>query len=480
MTPRETLFAVLAGLLVWLGTWATAAADTGSLDLAYKKEFAYLEAERASLSERLNSVEAEGLAAIAAAEAEIQRLQAQLLGLGTEAEALEDRLLELERREERQSEQADTLNRTVAQAVASLGKFTPALSAAPEEDLDAARETLAAAFQEAGKILTRLGLPLKEAGEFFLADGVRVSGEIIRVGQVAAYGVSAAGGGVLVPAGGGHLKVWDAGSVHAARSLANGEALERLPVFIFENADRAVEAKAGKTVGDVIASGGAIAYVIVALGLMALGMILLRFWFLLRASSRTDELVAQILPLVQEGWRDEALAVCQKQRGAAGRVLTATVRNLERDREHLEDIVSEAILHEMPYLDRFGAIILVLAAVAPLLGLLGTVTGMISTFDVITEFGAGDPKLLSGGISEALVTTELGLIVAIPTLLLGNILSGWSSRIKTSLEHASLRVVNTYEIRGLEKVALYETAVVGSDPAHDDPAHDDTNGTTRE
>jgi biopolymer transport protein ExbB len=68
---------------------------------------------------------------------------------------------------------------------------------------------------------------------------------------------------------------------------------------------------------------------------------------------------------------------------------------------------------------------------------------MISTFDVITEYGTGDPKLLSGGISEALVTTELGLIVAIPTLLIGNLLTGWADRILARLEVSALQVVNT-------------------------------------
>jgi biopolymer transport protein ExbB len=123
-------------------------------------------------------------------------------------------------------------------------------------------------------------------------------------------------------------------------------------------------------------------------------------------------------------------------------VLKATLEHLDSDRDHLEDVISESILHETPFLDRFGSTILVLAAVAPLLGLLGTVTGMISTFDVITEFGTGNPKLLSGGISEALVTTELGLIVAIPALLAGNLLGGWAEGIKDAIDKSALRLTN--------------------------------------
>ncbi|MEM7679218.1 MAG: MotA/TolQ/ExbB proton channel family protein, partial [Myxococcota bacterium] len=106
---------------------------------------------------------------------------------------------------------------------------------------------------------------------------------------------------------------------------------------------------------------------------------------------------------------------------------------------------SEGLLKENRNLHRFNTIILVIAGVAPLLGLLGTVTGMISTFDVITKFGTGDPKLLSGGISTALVTTELGLIVAIPTLLLGNLLKGWGDSIENEVDRIVLRVVNIYK-----------------------------------
>ena len=80
-----------------------------------------------------------------------------------------------------------------------------------------------------------------------------------------------------------------------------------------------------------------------------------------------------------------------------------------------------------------------------MIGFFGTVTGMIGTFDIITEFGTGDPKLLSTGISEALITTKFGLIVAIPLLLIGNMLSNWALRTKNGLERAALNVINTHK-----------------------------------
>ena len=100
-----------------------------------------------------------------------------------------------------------------------------------------------------------------------------------------------------------------------------------------------------------------------------------------------------------------------------GRVFMAYEENSNVDVETLELKLDDAILKEMPKLESGLNTIKVLAGVAPLLGLLGTVTGMIQTFQAITLFGTGDPKLMAGGISQALVTTVLGLVAAIPLLL---------------------------------------------------------------
>ena len=128
--------------------------------------------------------------------------------------------------------------------------------------------------------------------------------------------------------------------------------------------------------------------------------------------------------------------------GPHARVLRDVVHALSLPRQAQLDTFNQSFLTESPRLDRFSALILVLAAIAPLLGLLGTVTGMIATFDTITQFGTGNPKLLSGGISEALITTELGLIVAIPSVLFGNLLKGWSESMKDVIEGDCLAAMN--------------------------------------
>ncbi|MEM9491411.1 MAG: MotA/TolQ/ExbB proton channel family protein, partial [Myxococcota bacterium] len=202
------------------------------------------------------------------------------------------------------------------------------------------------------------------------------------------------------------------------------------------------ERKVDKTVIDIIDTGGVIAWVIVGIGILSLLMIIVRVITLLLSSRGNRGLLDPVLKYLEKGEVDRAIALASRAKNPAGRVLTATLNNLDKSREQIEDIVAEAVLQEQPHLSRFGSAILVLAAVSPLMGLLGTVTGMISTFDIITEFGTGNPKLLSGGISEALVTTELGLIVAIPSLLLGYLLSGWSDSIRDGLDGSALAVVN--------------------------------------
>ena len=124
-----------------------------------------------------------------------------------------------------------------------------------------------------------------------------------------------------------------------------------------------------------------------------------------------------------------------------GRVLVVSDENPNMDTETLELKLNEAVLKEIPDLENSLTLIKIIAAVAPLLGLLGTVTGMIITFQAITIFGAGDPKTMASGISSALITTVLGLIVAIPTLLAHTIVSGRAKRVIHVLEEQAAGII---------------------------------------
>ena len=128
--------------------------------------------------------------------------------------------------------------------------------------------------------------------------------------------------------------------------------------------------------------------------------------------------------------------------GAGGELLLAGVENADEKRGSLEEILYEKILACRPKLERFLPFMALTAAAAPLLGLLGTVTGMIKTFNLITIFGTGDAKSLSSGISEALVTTELGLCVAIPSLILHGLLSRMARQKIGDMEQTAVGFVN--------------------------------------
>ncbi|MEK9545524.1 MAG: glycine--tRNA ligase subunit beta, partial [Pelagibacteraceae bacterium] len=124
-----------------------------------------------------------------------------------------------------------------------------------------------------------------------------------------------------------------------------------------------------------------------------------------------------------------------------GRVLQVGKDNLSKDIETLELKLAEAIMAERPAIERGINVVKIISVVAPLAGLLGTVTGMIVTFQQITLFGTGDPKIMAGGISQALVTTVLGLVVAIPTTLLHSFAASSSRGIINVLEEQSTGIV---------------------------------------
>lgn len=412
---------------------------------AYQKEFAFLTAQKRELSRQIDTLKSEAERTQGALRNEVSALQASVLAAENEAERLADALSLADQRSLSNQENSDLLAATFAQGAISLEAFGRRLgedATFNEADDGSKLQQLLRAGEE---VLAESSRVSTQAGTFYLNDGSEVSGQIVRVGNVARYGISDRGAGALAPAGGGSFKLWRDDAQDSARALANKGSVDTLRIFLFENPNVAIAEPEAKTIVGEVRKGGLIGLVIVSLGGVALILIILRAIFLSNAGSSIHKISEAIEPLLKQRRIDDAIAATKQFKGSAARVVTSALRNLDRDRDHLEDIVSEAILHENTRLNRFGSVILMIAGVAPLLGLLGTVTGMIQTFAVITEFGTSDPKLLSGGIATALVTTELGLIVAIPCLLFGNLLGGWGERLKDDMEKAALSVINVFK-----------------------------------
>ncbi|WP_027330396.1 MotA/TolQ/ExbB proton channel family protein [Marinimicrobium agarilyticum] len=172
--------------------------------------------------------------------------------------------------------------------------------------------------------------------------------------------------------------------------------------------------------------GGAVGYVITAVGIFGF---LLGIWRII------------VLTLVNAKVSSQLKSSTPSENNPLGRVLKVAEDNKGVDPETLELKLEEAVLKERPKIESGLSLLKIIAAVAPLMGLLGTVVGMIQTFQAITIFGAGDPKNMAGGISSALITTVLGLVVAIPTVLLHTLVNGRAKRIIHILDEQTTGIV---------------------------------------
>jgi len=194
-----------------------------------------------------------------------------------------------------------------------------------------------------------------------------------------------------------------------------------------------------------VRQGGPIIWPIFLIAFAALVIVIIKIIYLNRMRGNTDRIMGEVNELAAKGdWTacDQIVAGHQGKKSPVVQVIKAGLEARNESRETLESVLQEAILHELPQVQKGIAMLAVLGAVAPLLGLLGTVTGMIDTFRVITLFGTSDPKLMSGGISEALVTTELGLAVAIPIMLLHTYLSRKSDHLIGDMEAKAVQLTN--------------------------------------
>ena len=431
-------------ILLLLSVFVTSGLGTvraGELEKAYEKEFAYLVAEKKALEQRLEELNRYQESNLEKVHSEIDELQAKFLKKQNLTDRVNRQIVDASRDVGHVENDSLLLDTTINQATESLKKLNIEIS----EDTSYHKQ-LAHAFSQAKKVIVSDGEINSSTGEYFLPNGEAVNGNIIDVGRIAKYGSNPQGGGILAPAGNDLFKVWSAQTQAIAQQLTENLYPTNIDIFLYDSVEKSIEKEDAKSFEDDVKASGLVGEVIIGLGIVGLVLVLIRIFFLSKASSNIHKTVGKVNEKIENGDVDDAIEACKKKASAVSNVIAATLRSLHKERDHIEDIISESILHESSVIDRFGAAILIIAAISPLLGLLGTVTGMISTFDIITEHGTGDPKLLSSGISEALLTTKFGLIVAIPLLVMGNLLSSWGQRIKNELEQAALHIINTHKV----------------------------------
>lgn len=193
---------------------------------------------------------------------------------------------------------------------------------------------------------------------------------------------------------------------------------------------------------DFLARGGVIMIPLGLFSVITLAIILERSFSLRAKRIIRLDILQRVKDLLADNQIGEAMTVCRRQPSVMGRILLSAIINHDRDREELKTIVEDAGRQEVPTLDRYLGMLGTIAAVSPLLGLTGTVFGMIRTFTVISEKGIAHPSQLAGGISEALITTASGLVVAIPALIFYNYFTIKSDRLILEIEKYSFRLVD--------------------------------------
>jgi len=190
--------------------------------------------------------------------------------------------------------------------------------------------------------------------------------------------------------------------------------------------------------------GGPVMWPILFLAVAAFGVGLARWVVLARVRTPAPQAVDSLLTAVERRDHSRARELAAKLPGPAGEMIQAGAAHLHEPAELVEEVMYERMLETKLKLQSWLPLVAMSASAAPLFGLLGTVTGMINTFKLITVFGSGDPKTLSSGISEALITTEYGLIVAIPSLLLYAFLSRKAKGQTDSLEKLAVAFMNRF------------------------------------
>ena len=193
---------------------------------------------------------------------------------------------------------------------------------------------------------------------------------------------------------------------------------------------------------DFLMRGGELMIPLAFCSVLALGIIIERL-FNLRANRiiRTD-VVEEVESMLREKRISDASVLCRRTSSALSRVLLVAILNHEKERSEIKELIEDAGRQEIPVLERYLNLLATLSGITPLLGLLGTVMGMISVFDVIASAGMGHPNALAGGISEALITTAAGLTVAIPALLFHSYFVNKADALVLEMEKHSLRLLD--------------------------------------
>jgi biopolymer transport protein ExbB len=197
---------------------------------------------------------------------------------------------------------------------------------------------------------------------------------------------------------------------------------------------------------EIVRAGGPVMWPIILCSIGAAAIVLERLWTLQDKRVLPRELTQKVWQLIENNQINDKVITALEQNSPLGRVLAAGLANRHRPHEIIMERLEDTGRHVIYELERFLNTLGTIAGIAPLLGLLGTVTGIIKAFNAINQGGVGDPRALSGGIAEALITTAAGLIVAIPALFAYRYLRGKVDRIVVEMEKDAIKLADAVEV----------------------------------
>ncbi|HJL42140.1 MAG TPA: MotA/TolQ/ExbB proton channel family protein [Myxococcales bacterium LLY-WYZ-16_1] len=391
------------------------------LETALQKERESLEAERRSLETRLEELRVARREAEQAGMERIGELSRRLEAARGEASRLEEELVD---------RPDDTGTSGSLSAIFEEARELFSDEAPTDESADGAIDSLLSVALDQ---LERSRRVRRASGEFFAPSGRSVTGEILFVGSLAAFGKGASSSSVAGPLSrvGTEWALLENADVRALFG-ASGEPIVPLAIDGQPRDDRDSKGWQAR-----LAAGGGLAFPILGLGVLVL-LVALERVIALWVTSRGDEaLETRLVQVLGRGAVREAQNLVEGGATGVARIARVSLRHRQRDPSDSSELAKSALVEELARVERRLPLLKLIAATAPLLGLLGTVMGMIETFDVISVYGSGDATRLSGGISKALVTTELGLLVAVPTLFIHGALASWVDRIADRLERCA-------------------------------------------
>jgi len=196
---------------------------------------------------------------------------------------------------------------------------------------------------------------------------------------------------------------------------------------------------------DLIVKGGILMYPIIFCSIIALAVFLERIWVLRTKRVIPEEFIGNVEELIRKQKISDAIFLCQGEPSSIGKIFLSGLKNAGRGMWLVKEAVEERGGREAAILEKHVGILSTIANLSPLLGLLGTVSGMIKTFNVISVQGVGNPAPLAGGIAEALITTASGLCVAIPTLVCHRIVKDKAEALIFEMEESSIKLIEIME-----------------------------------